>query len=87
MDILRIRDQATGEWVTIPAIKGDPGSTEWSGLDDKPFDSIDGSTIISVNGVLKVNTTTEAEEDNTRPITSGGVYTIVGNIEVLLESI
>lgn len=42
---------------------------------------------ITKEGVLSVMTTNLAEEDNTRPITSAGVNTIVGNIEVLLKTI
>lgn len=38
-------------------------------------------------GVLGVNTATEVKKDNTLPITSGGVYTEIGNISVLLETI
>lgn len=44
-------------------------------------------TLIFENGVLKVNTTNEAAANNTLPITSAGVYTQLGNIGVLLESI
>lgn len=44
-------------------------------------------TLIRVDGVLKVNTTNEAEVDNTLPITSAGVYTQLGNIAALLETI
>ena len=36
---------------------------------------------------LSVDTATSVEEDNTRPITSAAVYTTVGNIEILLETI
>lgn len=39
------------------------------------------------NGILSVNTTNDMEQDNTLPITSAGVYTAVGNIEVLLKTI
>lgn len=39
------------------------------------------------NGVLSVNTTDVMEQDNTRPITSAGVYATVGNIEALLKTI
>ena len=39
------------------------------------------------NGVLGVNTTDEAEADNTLPITSAGVHTQLGNIEILLGTI
>jgi hypothetical protein len=39
------------------------------------------------NGILSVNTTNQMEQDNTRPITSAGVYATVGNIEALLKTI
>ena len=43
---------------------------------------------ISINdGVISVITTNEAEEDNTQPITSAGVHTQIGNINVLLGTI
>ena len=38
-------------------------------------------------GVLGVNTTNDAEADNTLPITSAGVHTQIGNIEILLGTI
>ena len=50
------------------------------------FSAVDNIEIIS-NGVISVMTTDEATQDGTRPITSGGVYNIVGNIEALLETI
>ena len=37
--------------------------------------------------VLSVDTATEVEEDNTKPVTSGAVYTTVVNINALLETI
>jgi hypothetical protein len=39
------------------------------------------------NGELSVDTATSAEQDNTKPITSGAVYTAVGNINALLATI
>jgi hypothetical protein len=39
------------------------------------------------NGKLSVDTATAAEQDNTKPITSGAVYTTVGNINALLATI
>ena len=39
------------------------------------------------DGVLSVNTTNEVATDNTQPITSAGVATTVGNIEILLATI
>lgn len=44
-------------------------------------------TLILENGVLRVNTTNETASDNTLPITSAGVYTQLGNIGALLETI
>lgn len=46
-----------------------------------------GANIDITNGVISVLTTDTAAQDGTRPITAGGVYTIVGNIESLLETI
>ena len=42
---------------------------------------------ISEDGVLSVITTDTAQQDNTKPITSAGVYTLAGNIEVLLAEL
>lgn len=39
------------------------------------------------NGILSVNTTNSMGQDNTRPITSAGVFATVGNIEALLKTI
>ena len=70
--------------------KGDPGTggaSAWSEITDKPFNTIDGSTLVSRSGTLCVNTTDNAEQDNTRPITSSGVHVICGNINALLQAI
>ena len=40
-----------------------------------------------VDGRLTVDTATEVEEDNTKPVTSGAVYVQLGNVEALLENI
>lgn len=56
--------------------KGDPGTVE-----------ITDDFYITTQGKLAISKTTEAEEDNTRPITSGGVYNIIGNIDSLLQTI
>ena len=42
---------------------------------------------LTEDGVLNVRTTDEAEVDNTLPITSSGVHTIVGNIGAILDTI
>ena len=54
-------------------------------LKEATFETDD--TLILENGVLSVNTADVVEEDNTKPITSAGVYATVGNIEILLKTI
>lgn len=44
-------------------------------------------TLALVDGILSVNTADEVEPDNTLPVTSAAVYTEVGNINALLETI
>lgn len=51
------------------------------------FSSIDTNTLKIENNILSINVTDDAEADNTRPITSSGVNTIVGNINILLSKI
>ena len=46
-----------------------------------------GENLKIADGVLSVDTATEVQRDNTKPITSGAVHTEIGNIEVLLEKI
>lgn len=54
-----------------------------AGVDFEPGNALE----LTEDGVLNVRTTGEAEEDNTLPITSAGVYAIVGNIGALLDTI
>lgn len=42
---------------------------------------------LTPDGILDVQTTDYAEQDNTLPITSSGVHTIVGNIGAILDTI
>jgi hypothetical protein len=42
---------------------------------------------IDTNGVLSVDTATNVEQDNTKPVTSAAVHTQLGNIEALLATI
>lgn len=42
---------------------------------------------ITENGVLSVIKANEVDEDNTHPITAAAVYTEVGNINALLQTI
>lgn len=81
---LLVDDGTTAKWYTIQPDKtlledGTGGSGGTSFTTDE--------TLTLENGVLKVNTTNDVAADNTRPITSAGVFTQVGNIEVLLKTI
>ena len=82
-------DTDKGEYVEsdlpLPEVSGGGGS--WSQIRGKPFDTIDGNTLVNRSGTLCVNTTDNAEQDNTRPITSSGVHVICGNINALLQAI
>ena len=44
-------------------------------------------TLSLKDGVLSVRTAQEPEPDNTLPITSAAVHTVVGNIEIILQAI
>lgn len=46
-----------------------------------------GDNIKIENNVISVITTNNVEQNNTKPITSAGVYTTVGNINELLKTI
>lgn len=50
-------------------------------------DFVTDKTLTLKNGVLSVNTAKVVEKDNTLPVTSAAVHTVVGNIEVLLSTI
>ena len=71
----------------LPLPEVSSGGGSWSQIGGKPFDTIDGNTLINRSGTLYVNTTDDAEQDNTRPITSSGVHVICGNINALLQAI
>lgn len=71
----------------LPLPEVSSGGGSWSKISGKPFDTIDGNTLVNRSGTLCVNTTDNAEQDNTRPITSSGVHVICGNINALLQAI
>ena len=85
-------DTDKGEYVEsdlpLPEVSGGGGSGgSWNQISDKPFNTIDGNTLVNRSGTLCVNTTDNAEQDDTRPITSSGVHVICGNINALLQEI
>lgn len=82
---LLVDDGTTAKWYTIQPDKTllEEGAGGSSGGTSFTTDN----TLTLKDGVLKVNTTNECAADNTLPITSAGVYTQVGNIAVLLDTI
>ena len=82
-------DTDKGEYVEsdLPLPEVSSGGGSWSQISGKPFNTIDGNTLVNRSGALCVNTTDDAEQDNTRPITSSGVHVICGNINALLQAI
>ena len=84
---LLVDDGASAKWYTIQRdrtlLEDGTGSGGNSGGTSFTTDA----SLSLVNGVLKVNTTNEAAADNTLPITSAGVYTQIGNIDILLKTI
>ena len=92
---LGLTSASVGQTIKVKAVNesGKPTAWEaadmssWSQIGGKPFDTIDGNTLVNRSGALCVNTTDNAEQDNTRPITSSGVHVICGNINALLQTI
>ena len=82
-------DTDSGAYVEsdLPLPEVSSGGGSWSKISGKPFNTIDGNTLVNRSGTLCVNTTDNAEQDNTRPITSSGVHVICGNINALLQAI
>lgn len=74
------RVDALDERVTFLEQNGGGGSD--NGTSFRP-----GNALELKNGELNVLTTKEMQSDNTLPITSAGVYTVVGNINALLGTI
>lgn len=62
--------------------RGDPGGGEGGGSL-----KLGNGLTLSEDGALSVQTTNDAEQDNTLPMTSAGVYTQLGNITILLGTI
>ena len=82
-------DTDSGAYVEsdLPLPEVSSGGGSWSKISDKPFNTIDGNTLVNRSGALCVNTTDDAEQDNTRPIKASGVHVICENINALLQAI
>lgn len=61
--------------------------TELFNLKAKSYKAGSGLTVDEETKTLSVDVATAAEQNSTKPISSAAVHTIVGNINVLLETI
>lgn len=74
--------KAVDNYLTENPISVDIATTEKAGIV-----TVGKNLSITKDGVLSVDTTDSAEQDNTKPITSAGVNLVVGNINALLAVI
>lgn len=74
--------KAVDNYLTENPISVDIATTEKAGIV-----TVGKNLSITEDGVLSVDTTDSAEQDNTKPITSAGVNLVVGNINALLAII
>lgn len=79
-----------GQTIVVEAVDENGRPTKWKAT-DFPKSGVsfttDKTLKLSADNVLSVNTTNDAEKDNTLPITSAGVAATVGNIEIILKTI
>lgn len=74
--------KAVDNYLTENPISVDIATTEKAGIV-----AVGKNLSITEDGVLSVDTTDDAEQDNTKPITSAGVNLVVGNINAILAII
>jgi hypothetical protein len=74
--------KAVDNYLTENPISVDIATTEKAGIV-----TVGKNLSITEDGVLSVETTDDAEQDNTKPITSAGVNLVVGNINAILAII
>ena len=74
--------KAVDNYLTENPVRVDIATTEKAGIV-----TVGKNLSITKDGVLSVDTTDSAEQDNTKPITSAGVNLVVGNINALLAII
>ena len=88
---LDIKGAKPGQVAVVKTVDGNGKPIEW---EPKTMEGSGGGvdfttdkTLTLDNGVLKVNTASTVEADNTLPITSAAVFVEVGNIDALLQTI
>ena len=100
--ITGLQEELDGINAKIPAALPNPNALTFTGAVEGTYDGSNPLTVeiptggvqfttdetLSLkDGVLSVKTAQEPEPDNTLPITSAAVYTTVGNIEIILQTI
>ena len=85
---LLVKD-ANGVWHFIPAVAGEGGGGIVLPATKERLGGVKVGENLTVteDGVLSVDTTDDAEQDNTKPITSAGVNLVVGKINAILAII
>ena len=86
---VRVEGQTDYQYVDLKGEKGDAGdyvlpvasSTILGGI------KVGENLKIDENGVLSVDTATNVEQDNTKPVTSAAVHVQLGNVEALLSAL
>lgn len=73
---------AVNKYLTENPVRVDIATSEKAGIV-----TVGKNLSITKDGVLSVDTTDSAEQDNTKPITSAGVNLVVGNINAILAII
>ena len=79
-----------GQTIVVETVDDNGRPTKWKATDfpkSGVLFTTDKTLKLSADNVLSVNTTNDAEKDNTLPITSAGVAATVGNIEIILKTI
>ncbi len=81
-----LEDIDGGTRITITDVSGDHVFVVMNAQEGAAYS--EGENVdITEDNTINVLTTDEAEEGNTRPITSGGVYSILNGIETLLSEV
>jgi len=84
--IAYVTETENGARITITDKNGTTTAEVKNGSSADSFYEIGDGLKVEGN-VLSVDTATDAEEDNTKPITSAAVYAEIGNINILLATI
>lgn len=83
----RVEQTEDGAKITITDDGGTTTAIVRNGKDGKDAVLETDDTLTLEDGVLRVNTAKDVEQDNTLPVTSAAVFVEIGNIDALLQTI